>query len=309
MEGVGPLPQARSPEAAEIAGFFLAPTWQVGFRSESYLTTSTGIERDSAARGWGGTVIACQYRRGLYSGEGEMIHGLYSAASGMVAHQTRLDMLANNLANVDTAGFKADLVSFDVSVTPPDSMSDSALPMSSVLVDRPGVDPRPGPLKTTGNPLDLAIVGPGLFVVETPQGERYTRAGNFVQNTEGFLTTNTGFRVLGSGGPIAVPVTGLQMDETGRLATGESLRFVAGPEQARLVKVGDNLFAPVSETARPADLPAATVVQGQIEGANVNVVMTMVDMLATMRSYEAYQKTIQALDQTVGEAANDLGQV
>lgn len=236
-----------------------------------------------------------------------MIQGLYTAASGMVAHQIRLDMLANNLANVDTAGFKADLVALDVSVTPQDSLSGSSLPMSSVLADRPGIDPRPGPLKTTGNPLDLAIVGPGLFVVETPQGERYTRAGNFVQDAEGFLTTNNGFRVLGSGGPIAVPETGLRIDEAGRLATGETLRFVAGPERAHLIKVGDNLFASEGETARPEDLAAARVVQGQVEGSNVNVVMTMVEMLATMRTYEAYQRTIQALDQTVGQAANDLG--
>ncbi len=238
-----------------------------------------------------------------------MIQGLYTAASGMVAHQIRLDMLANNLANVDTAGFKADLVALDVSVAPQDSMSNSSIPMSSVLAGRPGVDPRPGPLKATGNPLDLAIVGPGLFVVETPQGERYTRAGNFAQDAGGFLTTQNGFRVLGSGGPIAVPETGLQMDETGRLATGETLRFVAGPERARLIKVGDNLFASEGEAGRPEDLPAARVVQGQVEGSNVNVVMTMVDMLATMRTYEAYQRTIQALDQTVGQAANDLGRV
>jgi flagellar basal-body rod protein FlgF len=238
-----------------------------------------------------------------------MIQGLYTAASGMVAHQVRLDMLANNLANVDTTGFKADLLALDVSVTPQDSMSDSSLPMSSVLADRPGVDPRPGPLKATGNPLDLAIVGPGLFVVETPQGERYTRAGDFAQDAEGYLTTHGGLRVLGSGGPIAVPGTGLQIDETGRLATGETLRVVAGPERARLVKVGDNLFASEEGAARPEDLAGAKIVQGQVEGSNVNVVMTMVEMLATMRSYEAYQKTIQALDQTVGQAANDLGRV
>ena len=232
-----------------------------------------------------------------------MIQSLYTAASGMVAHQSRMDVLANNLANVDTPGFKADLVTIDQSVIPQDGLSESIPVMSTVEVGRRGLSGAPGVLKATGNPLDLAIAGPGLFVVETPQGERYTRAGNFTRDTEGFLTTADGYRVLGTGGPIRVPDGGLVVDAVGRLGGGQTLRIVNG---ADLVKVGANLFAP-AEGGRPADLPEGMVSQGQIEGSNVNVVMTMVEMLATMRTCEAYQKTIQALDQTVGQAANDLG--
>lgn len=238
-----------------------------------------------------------------------MIQGVYTSASGMVAHQTRMDILANNLANVDTPGFKADLVTIDQSAIPANLMSTPAAPMSTVEAGRPGLNMAPGVLKTTGNPLDFAIVGPGLFVVETPQGERYTRAGNFVRNADGFLATPEGFRVLGNDGPVQVPDGGLSVDSNGRLPDGGSLRFVGGGSLDGLAKVGGTLFAAVDGAPPPAELPDATVVQGQLEGSNVSVVMSMVEMLVTMRTYEAYQKTIQALDQTVGQAANELGRV
>lgn len=238
-----------------------------------------------------------------------MIQGVYTSASGMVAHQTRMDILANNLANVDTPGFKADLVTIDQSAIPANLMSTPLAPMSTVEVGRPGLNLAPGVLKTTGNPLDLAIVGPGLFVVETPHGERYTRAGNFVRNAEGFLATPEGFRVLGAEGPVQVPDSGFRVDSNGRLSEGGSLRFVGGDSLDGLMKAGGTLFAVVDGAQPPPDLPEATVVQGQLEGSNVSVVMSMVEMLATMRTYEAYQKTIQSLDQTVGQAANELGRV
>jgi flagellar basal-body rod protein FlgF len=236
-----------------------------------------------------------------------MIQGLYTAASGMAAHQSRIDVLANNLANVDTPGFKADLITIDQSVIPENLTSYILAPVSTVEAGRPGMNLAPGVLKTTGNPLDLAIIGPGLFVVDTPQGERYTRAGNFVRDGQGFLTTQDGFRVLGTDGPVSVPETGFRVDANGRVAEGSALRIVGSENFGGLVKVGAALFAPVEGASAPAALADATVAQGQLEGSNVNVVMGMVEMLATMRTYEAYQKTIQALDQTVGQAANDLG--
>jgi flagellar basal-body rod protein FlgG len=238
-----------------------------------------------------------------------MIQGIYTAASGMVAHQTRIDTLANNLANVDTPGFKADLVTIDQSATPSNLLSEISAPMSTVEAGRPGLNLTPGVLKTTGNPLDLAIIGPGLFVVDTPQGERYTRAGNFVRDSEGFLATQDGFRVQGANGPVRVPDKGLRVDASGRLEDGDSLRFVESGALSGLMKTGGNLFAPAEGAQPPEELAEVTVAQGQLEGSNVNVVMSMVEILATMRTYEAYQRTIQALDQTVGQAANDLGRV
>jgi flagellar basal-body rod protein FlgG len=236
-----------------------------------------------------------------------MISGLYTAASGMAAHELKLDLLANNLANADTPGFKADLATIGLSDASPDGMRSSSSSWSTVVADRGGLDPSPGILKPTGNPLDIAILGRGLFVVQTSQGERYTRAGSFTRDSDGFLTTPQGFRVLGTSGPIRVPEKGLEVDARGRLADGASFRLVAGPDGSGLVKEGANLFAVAPGARRPADLPEATVVQGQLESSNVNVIRTMVEMLAAVRTYEAYQRTIQALNDTAGQAINDVG--
>jgi flagellar basal-body rod protein FlgG len=238
-----------------------------------------------------------------------MIQALYSSASGMVAHQSRIDALANNLANVTTPGFKADFISIDVSAQSAQDGSGISLSQSTVLSGRAGLDSSPGLVRSTGNALDLAILGNGLFVVETPQGERYTRAGNFTRSADGFLTTTDGFRVLGADGAIRVPEGGLTVEANGTLRGGGALRIVDGPDLKTLKKAGGNLFAPAIEGQPPAALPTPSVAQGQLESSNVNVALTMVEMLATMRSYEAYQRTVQSLDQTVGQAAGELGRV
>jgi flagellar basal-body rod protein FlgG len=225
----------------------------------------------------------------------------------MVAHQVKLDILANNLANADTTGFKAELITIDPSGVSPLDLSGTTSPTSSVLPGRMGLDSSEGILKQTGNPLDLAIAGPGLFVVQTPQGERYTRDGAFTRDAGGFLATSQGFRVLGTAGPISVPTGGLQVDSRGQIAGAGSLRIVAGPDGAGLVKEGANLYAVAEGASPPPDLPDATVIQGQLESSNVSVVRSMVEMLASLRTYEAYQRTVQALDQTAGQAANELG--
>ncbi len=238
-----------------------------------------------------------------------MIQALYTASTGMVAHQTRLDVLANNLANAGTAGFKQDLLAIDTTQVPGDPEGDGQLSMSTVSATRSRTDMTPGSIRPTGNLFDLAIQGPGLFVVSTPDGDRYVRSGAFVRDPAGFLSTDAGFRVLGTTGPIRVPDAGLLVDGNGRLPDGQTLRFVSDADPARLVKTGGNLFAPADETTPPEPLDDVVVAQGHLENSNVNLVLTMVEMLSTLRSYEAYQRTIQALDQTVGQAATDLGRV
>lgn len=245
-----------------------------------------------------------------------MISGLYTAASGMAAYQTKLDVLANNLANVDTPGFKADVFTVIPSGPSPLDTDGAASPTGSVEPGQTTLDLSPGVLKHTGNPLDLAIAGPGLFAVETGQGVAYTRAGNFSRSAEGFLVTPEGFRVLGTNGPIRVPEQGFSVDARGQVSgitgteaarTEGQLRIVVGPALGSLTKMGANLYVPAEGAGAPRDLAQPTIVQGALEASNVNVVRSMVEMLATMRSFEAYQKTIQAIDQTAGQAAGDLG--
>ena len=245
-----------------------------------------------------------------------MISGLYTAGSGMAAYQSKLDVLANNLANVDTPGFKADLFTLIPSGVSPLDLSGTTSPTGSVEPGHTVLDRSPGVLKHTGNPLDLAIVGPGMFVVQTPQRMAFTRAGNFSRNADGYLVTPEGFRVLGTGGPIRVSEQGFTVDSrgqvstvagTGAAGTEGQLRIVAGPAPENLVKFGANLYVPADGAADPPDLPEAGIVQGAIEASNVNVVRSMVDILVTMRSFEAYQRTVQAIDQTAGQATADLG--
>jgi flagellar basal-body rod protein FlgG len=225
----------------------------------------------------------------------------------MAAHQARLDILANNLANADTPGFKADLITIDPSDAFPDDMSAPVPGAGIVRPGRAGLDASSGVARHTGNPMEMAIVGSGLFVVETPQGERYTRAGSFARDGNGFLATSDGFRVLSTAGPVRVPEGGLQVDAGGQVSGGGTLRIVAGPDATGFTKVGANLYAVAEGATPPADQAGATVLQGHLEASNVNVVHTMVTMLATLRTYETCQRMVQAIDQTAGQAAGELG--
>ena len=235
-----------------------------------------------------------------------MVPGLYSSLDGMTAAQIRLDVLANNLANADTPGFKAELLSVESSAAAEPGVLQPGNAVGRVRVGQRGLDASPGILQVSGNPLDLALAGPGLFVLESPQGERYTRAGTFTRDAEGYLATAQGLRVLGSRGPIAVPATGFRVDANGQIAGGDSIRIVAGPDVPGLLRAGNNLYAPAPGAAPPAELPRATVLQGQLERSNTNVVLAMVDMLATVRNYEAHQRVMQSIDQASGQA-NEIG--
>jgi flagellar basal-body rod protein FlgG len=227
----------------------------------------------------------------------------------MVAHQVKLDILANNLANAETPGFKANCLSIDPAEAGSGESGGRANPTERVQAGRIAMDSSEGAIRPSGNPLDFAIIGSGMFVVQTPQGERYTRAGNFTRDGEGYLATAQGYRVLGSDGPIRVPADGLRLEANGRLAGGGSFRIVLGPEGQGMGKIGGNLFAPAEGAGAPPAVSSPSILQGQVESSNVNVVMTMVEMLATLRSYEAYQRTIQAADQIAGAAVNELGRV
>jgi flagellar basal-body rod protein FlgG len=238
-----------------------------------------------------------------------MITALYNAASGIVANQVKLDVLANNLANAETPGFKADLVSLVAEDVVRPRPGETTPTPSHVVTGRGGVDMTPGPCRPTGNPLDFAILGSGLFVVATPAGERFTRAGGFTRDAEGYLTTLQGYRVLGEQGPLRVPEGGVRLEAGGRLAGGDRFRIVAGPDGQALEKAEGNLYAPAPGAAPPSPVETPAVVQGHVEGSNVNVVLAMVEMLVTLRSAEAYQRTIQAADQMIGRAVNDLGRV
>ena len=150
-----------------------------------------------------------------------MNSGMYSALSGNVAAMKRMDIISNNLANVNTPGFKKDKMSFEgmlasattPPVVPPSTTADPILQKDNVYVDYAA-----GTVAQTGNPFDMAIDGDGFFVVNTPDGPAYTRQGNFRLSADGTLVTSDGFPVQGQSGPIRISGSKVEIDAKGVVA-------------------------------------------------------------------------------------------
>jgi flagellar basal-body rod protein FlgF len=240
-----------------------------------------------------------------------MIRGLYVAAEGMAARQKAQDVLAMNLANVNTTGFKADRPVFETALqrtlyrvqgtgaTPIGTLSAGALLTTTYT------DLQPGPLMRTGNPLDVAIEGEGYFAVQTPAGIRYTRNGAFSLNAEGILITREGFPVLGTQGVIRLPRSAtLEIGEDG------SLR-IDGKVVDRLQIVQGTMRKDTNGWLVGNATPVATprLITGMLEGANVNIVREMVEMIEYLRAYETHQRAIQAQDETLGRAINEIARI
>jgi len=250
---------------------------------------------------------------------------LYIALSGAMAQEQRLAIVANNLANLSTVGFKQDQAAFESLLPQIDpakieqSVSPEAQlppPPSDPLGDRYFAvmsslftDYSQGELRETMNPLDFAIQGPGFFVLETDQGERYTRAGAFVLTSKGELCAPSGDRVLGADGPIRLETAAVSVAEDGTIYQGETakgrLRLVQFDDMRVLDKVGKNEFAIASPNAQPRETrpeDGATVRQHFLEYSNVNMINEMVRMIETERSYQMAQKAIQTIDGAMGVA-------
>lgn len=272
-----------------------------------------------------------------------LLRGLYTAAAGMLTRGIWKDITANNLANLTTPGFKrdfpvfrgfpemlvariTDIVSDRMSAGVPRPMRGGyreRVPVGSlgIGVDFEGIatDSSQGPLIETGNPLDLALDGGGFFVVETPNGERYTRNGSFTLDDQGYLITHEGFRVIGDDGPVAIPVAGrpradLEITETGEvLLAGQRvgrLRIAQFQNPAGLTKEGNGLFSASAGASMIPGSPGGfsmVVRQGFLEMSNVNSITELVSMIECLRAYETNQKAIAFFDQTLEKAVNEVG--
>lgn len=248
-----------------------------------------------------------------------MNRGVYTIASGGLAAEARLDAVAQNLANANTTGYKAQRVAFDAR-----PIENFARPLTDRLAAETvpqavGIDQRrdfaPGPVTATGSPFDVAIMGRGFFAVATPAGERYTREGSFHVDAEGFLVTARGERVqgadgdvsVGRGGEVAIADDGtveVDGDPAGRL---QLLDFGAEPA---LVGEGDALFAAVPGTVgTPMEPGEVSLQQGALERANVDVVASLVELIDVSRGYESYMKAIQRLDEVAKRSIDEIGRV
>jgi flagellar basal-body rod protein FlgF len=228
-----------------------------------------------------------------------MERGLYIAASGMLAEQVRQDLIAHDLANASTAGYKPDRVaskSFG-EVLLSDTRTGSAVgPLGfGTQIAKQVTDLSAAPLRDTGEPLDFAVEGNGFFSVRTSNGVRFTRDGQFAASTRGTLVTAAGDDVLGPNG------TPVRIGADGKVAPGD-IGIVALTNARR---EGDNLFTGTAGAA-----PAGSGVRpGALEASGVDPVTTMVDMISSLRVFESGQRVITTIDSTLQKAANQVGSI
>lgn len=257
-----------------------------------------------------------------------MVRGLYTAYTGMLNQQYRLDTITNNLANASTTGFKSEGVtsrSFD------NVLAIKIKDGSENYVDRRigklnlGVkigenytDYDQGAFKSTDNTYDLALEGNGFFSISFTSKSgvnttMYTRNGEFTVDSEGALRTKEGDYVLGEGGEIYIPTeaTSIAIDSLGNITADgafiDKLMITDFEDYDYLKKYGENLYMITDGAVEISS--EANVHQGYLEASNVNVVEQMVDMINISRAYESNQKVIQAIDETLDKAVNQVGRI
>ena len=252
-----------------------------------------------------------------------MLYGIYQSAGGMQVNQYRMDVLANNIANMETAGFKQDLaIVRERMVESRERMHDSSL-HHEVLDDLTGgsfVAPTytvfdQGSVDVTGGKLDVAIDGDGFFMVQHPEGTRYTRDGRFTINTSGELVTVSGNHpvLTKSGSPVVVGTNAhsrASIDGDGNVRVGDDvvgqIGFVNFEDKTLLRKTGENLIQ--SMGADPVDMKASLRTNA-VERSNVDATLSMVQMIQVQRAYELNARMVGIADSTLGRAVNDIARI
>lgn len=217
------------------------------------------------------------------------LNGLESAASALRYWERKQEVIANNLANVSTDGYKAQRVFA--------RLLDGIRPVAETSSDL-----STGSLKQTGNALDISLNGPGFFVVSTPSGDRYTRGGSLRLDEKHHLVDADGRALIGTKGmPLTLTAGAIDIDATGEVKQNgqivDRLKIEAAPKGTELQREGETLWMPPAtrEVMKPE---ARSVKQGYVEESNVNSMSTLVDMVTIQRAYASVQKTIIEMDKT-----------
>ena len=226
-----------------------------------------------------------------------MNSGYYAAFTGLLAKTQAFELAANNLANINTTGYKAQHEFYRALLA-----NQSGRPLSPLnqAINNFGVlgggvvDLQPGNMESTGSDLDLAVEGPGFFVIQTPAGERYTRNGDFRLDAAGQLVSQVGYPVMGDQGPIQVPTGPVSISSDGTLsvagAVAARLRLIEFAPGTLLTPEGESTYvAPAGAAQQAVD---SSVRQGVLEASNINPVSGAVSMMALQRHTEMLQRAL-----------------
>ena len=261
-----------------------------------------------------------------------MHESIYIAASAGIKQARKMEMIAQNLANVNNTGYKKDALVFKEMMPPfpPDSGLDagknillspdkSNKNVSYVGITDQYTDFSTGGIKKTGGVLDLALDGEGFFKVQTPDGPRYTRNGNFRLNTAKQLVNQNGNQVLDrNDAPVVIDAPGkISIDGEGSISVGNGLanttitniKLVNFENKKFLEKIGDGLYRNKGLPEEELEAIDIKTRQGFLESSNVTSVEEMTEMVGTLRIFESYQKIIQSIDSMNDQSVNTIGRV
>lgn len=233
---------------------------------------------------------------------------IFIALSGGLAYQRQLEVVSNNVANLSTAGFKADRTVFSVARPefekqgrdlPPQNTPPWYLAHSYAAAAQSYVDLSGGAIQVTGDTFDVALEGEGFFAIQGKDEVLYTRAGQFKVNKEGTLVTHENLPVLGEKGPIQISSPNVRINPDGTVVaegqTIDKLRVERFARDAQLAKVGNTSFS--ANGATPTGTFEGEVVQGSLERANVEPVRGMLELITVQRNYEAFSKVVANMDE------------
>lgn len=260
-----------------------------------------------------------------------MLKNIYTPVAGAIAHERAMETLANNLANINTAGFKGDNVTFTLLEPEPYKNYPSPLPPANFKVDLNEIGPlkgndmayvgiaaverdfSQGPAVTTHNKLDFMIEGKGFFEVHTNEGPRYMRAGDLTLSEDGALVSKSGDPVLGEQGVIYLRSSQFEVNHLGEIFQDDQyvdrLNLFEFADPKSLERVGANYYFYGGPPEEIALSTSSRIRQGFVEGSNVNAIKNLTSLITAHRSYEAYQKAVSNFDQIMEKSSNSLGDV
>ena len=243
-----------------------------------------------------------------------MIQGIYTASTGMVALAQKQDQIANNLANVNTMGFKQSGLFTAAYQHLLKDDNHRVFANREYKVDEVYIDYTEGAMRQTNGDLDLCIRGSGFFKLMTGDGVRYTRNGSFSLDNMGFLVTDDGSKVMGTEGFIRVePNEKITISERGEVMQGAYsqgfIKIVDFQKPYEMRRCGNGNFSPLNIEEVELQSDGFSIRQGYLESSNVDMIRNMVNMISTHRNYESSQKALHSQDETLEKAVNQVAQV